>query len=411
MLSGRIVDSFYDSTNFVCSGCTPNSFGTLPNLFGATPFSDLSSKVFLTSNNWDFTNIWGFLVEGADLPLLQFQIPPTIPDAAVCTQVFGTPGLISYWTFEGGPAGSTIIDNFNGNNGTVTGTISTVPGQVGDALEFDSAEKIEFTNVTHVNTSGGSYTITAWFNTNFITPLTNAQQILFTSFGGGASNILRVDLDVTRTAAAGNNTREFGFFDRSSVTVGKGFGVDVTPFSDGQWHHVAFVFDGVDGEAKLYVDGRRMGNTVPYSPVTISGAARIASHNYVGSYDEVAIFERTLTTDEILSMYDTTKNARNYCNTPVCGDSVIQVTETCDDGCLSGVPNVCEAVDDGDGCSSTCEVEPTFDPLNCPANLISYWTLDSENVIDNFNGNDGTVIGTTPKIFEAPPPKLVNKIC
>ncbi len=45
----------------------------------------------------------------------------------------------------------------------------------------------------------------------------------------------------------------------------------------------------------------------------------------------------------------------------VCGDGVRnQDSEQCDDDCLLGDPNVCEPVDDGDGCSSTCQIETLF---------------------------------------------------
>jgi hypothetical protein len=37
---------------------------------------------------------------------------------------------------------------------------------------------------------------------------------------------------------------------------------------------------------------------------------------------------------------------------------VVDQGEACDDGCLAGTPNVCEPADDGDGCSSTCTIEP-----------------------------------------------------
>jgi cysteine-rich repeat protein len=37
-----------------------------------------------------------------------------------------------------------------------------------------------------------------------------------------------------------------------------------------------------------------------------------------------------------------------------CGNGAIEAPETCDDGCLAGTPNVCEPVDDGDGCDSNC---------------------------------------------------------
>lgn len=45
----------------------------------------------------------------------------------------------------------------------------------------------------------------------------------------------------------------------------------------------------------------------------------------------------------------------------VCGNSVLEGQEECDDGCLQGIPYVCEPEDDGDGCSSTCLIETISD--------------------------------------------------
>ena len=42
---------------------------------------------------------------------------------------------------------------------------------------------------------------------------------------------------------------------------------------------------------------------------------------------------------------------------PICGDGLQLGAEQCDDGCLAGTPNVCEAADNGDGCSQTCTLE------------------------------------------------------
>ena len=44
-------------------------------------------------------------------------------------------------------------------------------------------------------------------------------------------------------------------------------------------------------------------------------------------------------------------------NIPRCGNGNLDEGEECDDGCMQGVPNVCEEIDNGDGCSSICRIE------------------------------------------------------
>jgi cysteine-rich repeat protein len=53
---------------------------------------------------------------------------------------------------------------------------------------------------------------------------------------------------------------------------------------------------------------------------------------------------------------------------PVCGNDIVESPEECDDGCLAGVPNVCEPVDDGDGCSATCTTELVCSSPNACSN-------------------------------------------
>jgi cysteine-rich repeat protein len=48
----------------------------------------------------------------------------------------------------------------------------------------------------------------------------------------------------------------------------------------------------------------------------------------------------------------------DQCEDIYCGNLTQGPGEECDDGCLAGIPFFCEPVDDGDGCSSTCTLEP-----------------------------------------------------
>ena len=46
----------------------------------------------------------------------------------------------------------------------------------------------------------------------------------------------------------------------------------------------------------------------------------------------------------------------------ICGNGLVELGETCDDNCDQGTPNECEnPIDNGDGCSSTCQIEPGWE--------------------------------------------------
>ncbi len=85
--------------------------------------------------------------------------------------------------------------------------------------------------------------------------------------------------------------------------------VEQPPFTSGQWTHVAIVHEGLgggQGSARLYLNGKLQGEATGISePFTwdVSKAAIRLGVNYVGLYDEIAIFNRPLTEEEIQALY------------------------------------------------------------------------------------------------------------
>jgi hypothetical protein len=79
----------------------------------------------------------------------------------------------------------------------------------------------------------------------------------------------------------------------------------VQPAFDGQWHHVAFVFE--PGYARMYIDGMLDGRTISASNanmtldrVSVGGIMRAAgSHYFQGAIDEVVLYGRALRGDEV----------------------------------------------------------------------------------------------------------------
>ena len=83
------------------------------------------------------------------------------------------------------------------------------------------------------------------------------------------------------------------------------------PFARGQWTQVAVTFSGLNSEkggtAKLYVNGRLQGASDGiHEPFTwdLARAAIRLGVNYVGLYDDVAIFNRALTENEIRTLHE-----------------------------------------------------------------------------------------------------------
>ncbi|NTW33821.1 MAG: LamG domain-containing protein, partial [Bacteroidetes bacterium] len=98
-----------------------------------------------------------------------------------------------------------------------------------------------------------------------------------------------------------------------------------TVVTNGLWHHVVWTTDGVTGHGKLYIDG--IDNTSSdggYSLATAAGTTLYIG-GYAGSYfngsiDDVAIYSRTLTPNEISALYFNSYPKELY-STPLYSDA------------------------------------------------------------------------------------------
>ena len=87
--------------------------------------------------------------------------------------------------------------------------------------------------------------------------------------------------------------------------------VDDPPFESGQWTHVAITFSGINtasgGTANLYLNGSAQPKTMEglneaFTWDASRGEFRLGI-NYVGLFDELSIFDRSLSADEVGELY------------------------------------------------------------------------------------------------------------
>ena len=110
------------------------------------------------------------------------------------------------------------------------------------------------------------------------------------------------DLDVWNPDGLGPNDNP-AFTDRLTV-------VDEPPFAGDRWTHVAITYAGLGqtgGAATLYLDGERVPGGAddidePFTWDVERGAIRLGV-NYVGLFDELSLFDRPLTDDEVRALH------------------------------------------------------------------------------------------------------------
>ena len=246
-----------------------------------------------------------------------------------------TDGLVSYWTFDRGYiTNKTVKDVWGDNNGTLIGNPKVVPGQVGEALEFDGID--DFVNLTTLGDFGGQMgtsSFEAWIKTSnkkdWMT-LINTHGAKCPSWGIELNGFnSRNNFEIREgTLQCYLHLENLDFEDLRGFSCG--LGGDITAPFDGEWHHIVFIVDykinkgGTSGRGKriIYIDGvsdstsghtfggnSRRGFSPFTAPVTL-GARKFpgkAHGHFTGIIDEVRFYNRPLTADEVIQNFEATE--------------------------------------------------------------------------------------------------------
>jgi len=207
-------------------------------------------------------------------------------------QAFYDNGLVAYWNFDDvNSTGDGIIDDTNNNkNGLLINgaDINALGLWDTNALFLDGVDDRMLADVT---VTGTPYTMCAWFNTSITSTTRTLVSVYYNSVHWGIIQISGNGKSVYTGIRAGG-TAEF------SPTVA----VELN-----QWYHVCGVF-AADDERHLYVDGTfRNTDTASVTPTAFIGTQigyNVDSYPFPGIIDEVKIYNRALTTDEIAADYN-----------------------------------------------------------------------------------------------------------
>lgn len=197
------------------------------------------------------------------------------------------PGLVSWWKLNKGE-GNIAHDSIGPNNGTIHGALWT-PGKKHFALSFDGIDNYVNCGTDVSLNIPNSITLEAWIKPNIL---------------NGTYGIIgrhTSDLDATGTI------RTYGPNIYVIINIGGTFSVFYTtnsPLSVNQWHHVVYTYNG--SVEKIYINfiekATRGNSGVIYTPAphTYIGATYSPTvQNFNGIIDEVRIYNRALSLDEI----------------------------------------------------------------------------------------------------------------
>jgi hypothetical protein len=225
-------------------------------------------------------------VDNSDLDLLTGEW--LISDANIATSAPSATGQVAYYDFEGDFQDSWA----NAIHGTAVGNaaIFNDSGGRGNVVKLDgTGDYVDCTNDPNFDITG-SITVAAWIKVT----LFDKNYQAFVTKGNDAWRILRLNAP---------DSANFGHEGLSSAGTG-----GYSNINDGQWHHVAGVYDSSAQKTYMYIDGlaetTRTGvtGTIDTSPFKVfigADDSEQPGREFDGLIDEVRIYSRALSQAEI----------------------------------------------------------------------------------------------------------------
>ena len=206
-------------------------------------------------------------------------------------------GLISYWSFnEDTIKGDTLNDLWGDNHGTLIEAPQVVKGIYGQALEFTGENHVDVPDSESLDIATGEVSVTAWaLRTG---PGKTERGGIIEKGNGGITNTPLLLREWT------GGTVDFEV--RNEITEPKWpkLQSDSVALVDGEWVFLAGTYDGK--VEKIYINSK-LDATMDYAEGfgTNDEMLRIGwdpfspDRHFVGIIDEIAIYDRALTPDEV----------------------------------------------------------------------------------------------------------------
>ena len=212
-------------------------------------------------------------------------------------------GLVGYWKLDDASGTSATDSSGNANTGTLTNGPTWTTGQIGGATDFDGTnDYIQIPSNAAYDSTVGTWSF--WVKVDTIGG-TTPDSILFRADPSGSFNGVNMNV---------NTSFRFGFQVKNGSSIAVQGNDSKITANDGSWHHVVFVWTQISGGTnQLFIDGALSVSAVNSTAWNFNNqAVRLAdaTDNYWeildGKLDEIRIYNRALSADEIAKLYKTT---------------------------------------------------------------------------------------------------------
>lgn len=215
-------------------------------------------------------------------------------------------GLVASWNFDEGKGEILKDASGNGNEGEIYGA-KWVAGKSGNALEFNGTDNYVQILVSSSieDLTSSSFSFEAWAKPASVPP---------TTFPPGPHTIVARPGYHTDIQYTSSKTFAFECWNADN----KNFkAVSKETYEPNVWHHIVGVFDLAANKVLVYVDGNLSGSADfsgsprAYSESFYIGCAAPTSEKYPfwfkGAIDNVRMYNRALTADEVKAFYTSSK--------------------------------------------------------------------------------------------------------
>ena len=202
--------------------------------------------------------------------------------------------LLVRWPFDG-----------NGNDATTNGRTAQLLN--GAAFSTNCAEGTACAALDGANdyvnggtiTLGNQFTVTLW--ARIVSSATNIQTLAANAGSGFSTTGFRFFVNTYQTA----NRRIL--VETGDGTTGASFSSETNTFAPDAWNHIAFVADRAAGTGKIFYRGAQVASGTIRTDFFTGGTVTVGAMNnpiffFKGSVDDVRVYGRLLTTNEIASL-------------------------------------------------------------------------------------------------------------
>ncbi|MBE0536566.1 MAG: hypothetical protein IH624_12945 [Phycisphaerae bacterium] len=212
------------------------------------------------------------------------------------------PPAVARWKFDE-TGGKTVYDSVNGNHGTMYDGVRG-QGQVGGGIELDGdRDYVLIPNSASISVGRGNYTLSAWVRPRTV----DGVQVILGKAGSYTNREYVLALDGGRIRHEVERDGNNGQVCSEAVVTAN------------IWQHVAVTFNSATLTSKFYYNGLPVGQDTTESPITalpyalnaplsIGVRGTLFDDEFAGGIDEVMIFDRALSAEDIRTVHGNALN-------------------------------------------------------------------------------------------------------